>query len=302
MIKKITKAVFPVAGMGTRFLPATKASPKEMMPVIDKPLIQYAVEEAVSAGITEMIFITGRNKRSIEDHFDKAYELESELELRGKQETLAELRSILPKHISCIYIRQAEALGLGHAILCARPIICDEPFAVLLADDLIDAEKPVMQQMVEIYANNPYSILGIQNVDAHKTNEYGIVECDLGPKNLHKITNMIEKPEPHNAPSTLGIVGRYILNPKIFRHLEKITPGAIGEIQLTDAIASLRLEESVLAYQFAGTRHDCGSKLGYLKATIALALKHPELGKELSNYLSTQHALNSAIHEDYTPA
>ena len=302
MIKKITKAVFPVAGMGTRFLPATKASPKEMMPVIDKPLIQYAVEEAVSAGITEMIFITGRNKRSIEDHFDKAYELESALELRGKQETLAELRSILPKHISCIYIRQAEALGLGHAILCARPIICNEPFAVLLADDLIDAEKPVMQQMVEIYANNPDSILGIQNVDPHKTNEYGIVECDLGPKNLHKITNMIEKPEPHNAPSTLGIVGRYILNPRIFRHLEKITPGAIGEIQLTDAIASLRLEESVLAYQFAGTRHDCGSKLGYLKATIALALKHPELGKELSNYLSTQHALNLATHEDYTPA
>lgn len=302
MIKKITKAVFPVAGMGTRFLPATKASPKEMMPVIDKPLIQYAVEEAVSAGITEMIFITGRNKRSIEDHFDKAYELESALELRGKQETLAELRSILPKHISCIYIRQAEALGLGHAILCARPIICNEPFAVLLADDLIDAEKSVMQQMVEIYANNPYSILGIQNIDAHKTNEYGIVECDFGPSNLHKITNMIEKPEPHNAPSTLGIVGRYILNPKIFKHLEKIAPGAIGEIQLTDAIASLRLEESVLAYQFAGTRHDCGSKLGYLKATIALALKHPELGKELSNYLSTQHTLNLATHEDYTSA
>ncbi len=302
MIKKITKAVFPVAGMGTRFLPATKASPKEMMPVIDKPLIQYAVEEAVSAGITEMIFITGRNKRSIEDHFDKAYELESALELRGKQETLAELRSILPKHISCIYIRQAEALGLGHAILCARPIICNEPFAVLLADDLIDAEKPVMQQMVEIYANNPYSILGIQNVDPHKTNDYGIVECDLGPKNLHKITNMIEKPEPHNAHSTLGLVGRYILNPRIFRHLEKITPGAIGEIHITDAIASLRLEESMLAYQFAGTRHDCGSKLGYLKATIALALKHPELGKELSNYLSTQHALNLATHEDYTPA
>ena len=302
MIKKITKAVFPVAGMGTRFLPATKASPKEMMPVIDKPLIQYAVEEAIAAGITEMIFITGRNKRSIEDHFDKAYELESELELRGKQETLAELRSILPKHISCIYIRQAEALGLGHAVLCARPIICNEPFAVLLADDLIDAEKPVMQQMVEIYAHNPYSILGIQNVDPHKTNEYGIVKCDSGSKNLHKVTNMVEKPEPHNAPSTLGIVGRYILNPRIFNHLEKITTGAIGEIQLTDAIASLLLEESILAYQFAGTRHDCGSKLGYLKATIALALKHPELGKELSNYLSTQYALNLVSNEDCAPA
>lgn len=282
---KITKAVFPVAGMGTRFLPATKASPKEMMPIVDKPLIQYAVEEAIAAGITEMIFITGRNKRAIEDHFDKAYEMETELEARGRNDTLEMLRSILPKNISCIYIRQSEALGLGHAVLCARPAVGNEPFAVLLADDLLVGDEPIMLQMTGVYEQNGCSILAVQNVDPADTVNYGIVKCGPGMNRLHPITGMVEKPKPEKAPSTLGVVGRYILTPKIFNHLEKIEPGAGGEIQLTDGIASLLQEERALAYEFSGTRYDCGTKIGYLKATIALALTHPEVGREFAEYL-----------------
>ncbi|MEO8768410.1 MAG: UTP--glucose-1-phosphate uridylyltransferase GalU [Nitrosospira sp.] len=285
---KVTKAVFPVAGMGTRFLPATKASPKEMMPIVDKPLIQYAVEEAIAAGITEMVFITGRNKRAIEDHFDKAYEMEAELESRGKNDTLEMLRSILPKNISCIYIRQSEALGLGHAVLCARPAVGNEPFAVLLADDLLVGDEPIMQQMTGVYEQNGCSILAVQNVQPADTVNYGIVKCGPGMNGLHPITGIVEKPEPENAPSTLGVVGRYILTPKIFEHLEKVEPGAGGEIQLTDGIASLLREERALAYEFSGTRYDCGTKIGYLKATVALALEHPEVGKEFADYLGVQ--------------
>jgi len=287
-MKKITKAVFPVAGMGTRFLPATKASPKEMMPVVDKPLIQYAVEEAIAAGITEMIFITGRNKRAIEDHFDKAYEMEAELEARGKKETLKMLRGILPKNVSCIYIRQSEALGLGHAVLCARPAVGNEPFAVLLADDLIDGDDPIMRQMTRVYEKNGSSVLGVQNIERKDTINYGIVKCKAGKKGLHPVTAIVEKPKPKDAPSTLGVVGRYILTPSIFAHLEKVKPGAGGEIQLTDGIASLLREEQVLAYEFSGTRYDCGTKLGYLKATLALGLKHPEVGRPFADYLAAQ--------------
>lgn len=284
---KITKAVFPVAGMGTRFLPATKASPKEMMPIVDKPLIQYAVEEAIAAGITEMIFITGRNKRAIEDHFDKAYEMETELEARGRHETLKILRGILPKNISCIYIRQSEALGLGHAVLCARPAVGNEPFAVLLADDLLVGDEPIMQQMTGVYEQNGCSILAVQNVEPAETVNYGIVRCGPGMNRLHPITGIVEKPAPEKAPSTLGVVGRYILTPKIFNHLEQIEPGAGGEIQLTDGIASLLQEERALAYEFSGIRYDCGTKIGYLKATIALGLTHPEVGREFAEYLDT---------------
>lgn len=286
-MSKITKAVFPVAGMGTRFLPATKASPKEMMPIVDKPLIQYAVEEAIAAGITEMVFITGRNKRSIEDHFDKAYEMEAELEARGKTDILEVLRGIVPKNISCIYIRQPEALGLGHAVLCARSAVGDAPFAVLLADDLIDSDDPVIRQMTRLYEQNRCSILGVQNIALEDTVNYGIVKCEAGKDGLHQITGIVEKPKPENAPSTLGVVGRYILTPRIFAHLERIKPGTGGEIQLTDGIASLLQEERVLAYEFSGTRYDCGTKLGYLKATIALALKHPEVREEFAAHLAT---------------
>jgi UTP--glucose-1-phosphate uridylyltransferase len=247
MKRKLTKAVFPVAGMGSRFLPATKASPKEMMPIVDKPLIQYAVEEAVDAGITDMIFITGRNKRSIEDHFDMAYEVESELAAHGKAQLLEMVRSIIPRGINCIYIRQHEALGLGHAVLCARPVINDEPFAVILADDLIDGE-PV-------------------------------------ERNVERITAIVEKPEPAAAPSNLAVVGRYILTPRIFHHLERGVPGAGGEIQLTDAIAALLADQMVLACRFRGTRYDCGSKLGYLKAMVAFGCKHPEVGESFDAYL-----------------
>lgn len=291
---KITKAVFPVAGMGTRFLPATKASPKEMMPIVDKPLIQYAVDEAIAAGITEMIFITGRNKRAIEDHFDKAYEMETELEARGRHETLKILRSILPKNISCIYIRQSEALGLGHAVLCARPAVGNEPFAVLLADDLLVGDEPIMQQMTGVYEQNGCSILAVQNVEPADTVNYGIVRCGPGMNRLHPITGMVEKPAPEKAPSTLGVVGRYILTPKIFNHLEQIEPGAGGEIQLTDGIASLLQEERALAYEFSGIRYDCGTKIGYLKATITLALTHPGVGREFAAYLDTYGRRNSS--------
>ena len=284
-MKKLTKAVFPVAGLGTRFLPATKASPKEMMPIVDKPLIQFAVEEAVAAGITDMIFVTGRSKRAIEDHFDKAYELESELEIRGKGELLEFVRNLLPKNINCIYIRQAEALGLGHAILCARPVIDDEPFAVLLADDLLDGETPVMQQMVEHFNAHQCSILGVQEVARAETKSYGIVATQPLAERLEKISAIVEKPKPEDAPSTLAVVGRYILTSRIFHHLENIRPGTGGEIQLTDGIAALLAEQQVLAYRYAGVRYDCGSKLGYLQAMVEFGLRHPEVGRDFAAYL-----------------
>jgi UTP--glucose-1-phosphate uridylyltransferase len=284
-MQKITKAVFPVAGMGTRFLPATKASPKEMLPIVDKPLIQYAVEEAIAAGITEMIFITGRNKRAIEDHFDKAYELEAELETRNKHKLLQIVRSILPKNVSCIFIRQPEALGLGHAVLCAQPVVGDHPFAVILADDLIDAEQPVMHQMVEVFDDTHCPVLGVQEVPMADTGSYGIVAVQDGAHGRKKIVQIVEKPKPADAPSNLGVVGRYILTPRIFHHLLNVTPGAGGEIQLTDGIAALMEEQTVLAHPFAGVRYDCGAKLGYLQATVALGAKHPEVGAAFAAYL-----------------
>jgi UTP--glucose-1-phosphate uridylyltransferase len=285
-MKKITKAVFPVAGLGTRFLPATKASPKEMMPIVDKPLIQYAVEEAVAAGISEMIFVTGRTKRVIEDHFDKAYELENELALKHKTQMLEFVQNLLPKHINCIYIRQSEALGLGHAVLCAKPVVGNEPFAVLLADDLLDNDPPVMKQMTDIYDYYRCSVLGVLDVPRDDTASYGIVKSSTVADRVERIEAIVEKPQPDVAPSTLAVVGRYILTPRIFHHLERVKQGSGGEIQLTDGIASLLVEEQVLAYRYAGERFDCGSKLGYLQATVDFGRRHPEVGAAFSNYLA----------------
>jgi len=285
---KIRKAVFPVAGLGTRFLPATKASPKEMLPVVDKPLIQYAVEEAVEAGIEDLIFVTGRNKRSIPDHFDKAYELEAELEAKGKDKLLQLIKDIVPPHVTCIYIRQAEALGLGHAVLCAKPVVGDEPFSVILADDLIDnaAGNGCVKQMVESYEQHNASILAVQQVEKDETDKYGIVSLENDTNNEGFITGIVEKPAPADAPSTLAVVGRYILNPRIFHFLEKTQKGAGNEIQLTDAIADLLVDEKVYAYPFDGIRYDCGSKLGYLQANVELGMKHPEIGEEFTEYLN----------------
>jgi len=284
-MRAMTKAVFPVAGFGSRFLPATKASPKEMMPVVDKPLIQYAVEEAVAAGLTEMIFVTGRHKRAIEDHFDKAYEIETELASRGKKDLLELVQGILPRHVSCIYIRQSEQLGLGHAVLCAKPVINDEPFAVILADDLIDGDPPAMKQMVDVFAREGRSVLGVQEVARENTASYGIVKATRIDERLESVEAIVEKPRPEAAPSNLAVIGRYVLTPRILSILGRITPGAGGEIQLTDAIASLLKEERVLAYRFRGTRYDCGSKLGYLQATVALGRKHPEVGQAFGEWL-----------------
>ena len=285
----IRKAVFPVAGLGTRFLPATKANPKEMLPVVDKPLIQYAVEEAVEAGITEMIFVTSSAKRAIEDHFDKNYEMESELEKKGKHALLETLRGIVPKSVACIYIRQPEALGLGHAVLCAKPVVGNEPFAVLLADDLIDGQgRGVVRQMVNLYGEYQCSVLGVEEVPRTDTDKYGIVSTGNDDGEIANITNIIEKPKPVQAPSNLAVVGRYLLTPRIFHHLERTDSGSGGEIQLTDAIAQLLDEEKVLAYRFQGKRYDCGSKLGYLQATVEYALKHPELKDEFAAYLRTR--------------
>jgi UTP--glucose-1-phosphate uridylyltransferase len=284
-MKRVRKCVFPVAGMGSRFLPATKASPKEMMPVVDKPLIQYAVEEAVAAGMTDMIFITGRNKRAIEDHFDKAYEVEAELAARGKLDLLELVQGIIPKHINCIYIRQPEALGLGHAVLCAEPVVNDEPFAVILADDLIDGEPAVLKQMAEVYERHQCSVLGVEEVPREHTRQYGIVKTDGGEPGV--VSAIVEKPQPENAPSTLAVVGRYILSPTIFHHLAQVRAGAGGEIQLTDGIAAMMQEEKVLAYRFKGMRYDCGSKLGYLQAMVAYGKKHPETGAAFTAYLKS---------------
>ncbi len=287
--KKITKAVFPVAGLGTRFLPATKASPKEMLPIVDKPLIQYAVEEAAAAGITEMIFVTGRGKRTIEDHFDKAYELEAELQLKGKNKLLHEVRNMLPANVQYVYVRQPEAMGLGHAVLCAKHLVGDEPFAVILADDLIDAKVPVMRQMVEQYATHNGSVIGCENVPKSMVSSYGIVDSTLISKKKNERTSrmsgIVEKPKMEDAPSTLSVVGRYILTPAIFAELEKIGLGAGKEIQLTDGIAALLNKEKVFAYEFDGIRYDCGSKLGYLQATVAYGLQHPEVGEAFKKHL-----------------
>ncbi len=285
MTAKITKAVFPVAGMGTRFLPATKASPKEMLPIVDKPLIQYAVEEAINAGITELIFITGRNKRSIEDHFDKAYELETELELKQKTKLLEIVQNILPSNVNCIYIRQAEALGLGHAVLTASSVVGNEAFAVILADELIDAKPGALAQMVEVYEETGSSVLGVNQVAEDEVSSYGIVKlADNSPK-YHKIEKIVEKPKIGEAPSTLAAVGRYILTPRIFTELKNTQRGVGGEIQLTDAISEVLHYEAIFAHIIEGKRYDCGSKLGYLEATIGYGLKHPEIGDEFKAYL-----------------
>jgi UTP--glucose-1-phosphate uridylyltransferase len=285
---KITKAVFPVAGLGSRFLPVTKASPKEMLPVVDKPLIQYAVEEAAAAGITDMIFITGRNKRAIEDHFDKAYELETELALRNKTALLETIQASTPHGINCIYIRQTEALGLGHAVLCAQPVIGNEPFAVLLADDLIDAPVPVMKQMADIAARERVATIGVMNVAPEEVGSYGICETAPPEQNVARIVRIVEKPKPGTTRSTQAVVGRYILTPRIFHHLKTMPPGAGGELQLTDAIARLLDEERVVAYHFDGRRYDCGSKVGYLEATVDYGLKHPETAEAFAKFLSNR--------------
>jgi UTP--glucose-1-phosphate uridylyltransferase len=283
---KLHKAVFPVAGMGTRFLPATKANPKEMLPVVDKPLIQYAAEEAIAAGITELIFVTSSSKRAIEDHFDKSYELEDKLERRGKDELLSIVRDVVPDGVSCIYIRQPEALGLGHAVLCAKPAVGNDPFAVILADDLIyDEGAHCLSQMMDVFAAHQCSVLGAEEIDRSETDKYGI--CKMTPVSEREGTleAIVEKPQPDEAPSNLAVVGRYILTPRIFALLEETPHGAGGEIQLTDAIAALLAEERVMTYQFSGKRYDCGDKLGYLQATVEYALRHPILKDSFSGYL-----------------
>ena len=282
----ILSAVFPVAGRGTRFLPATKASPKEMLPVVDKPLIQYAVEEALAAGARNLVFITGSSKRAIEDHFDSDPELEAALEAQGKQDLLASLRGILPSWASCIYIRQPAPLGLGHAVLCARPVVGNEPFFVHLADDLIDAQVPVLEQMARAYeAAGGGSFVGVQTVAPSETDKYGIVATGEETGDVARVERIVEKPKPADAPSQLAVVGRYLLSPAIFDKLERIGRGAGGEIQLTDGIAALLKEEPVYAYRFAGKRYDCGSKLGYLEANVEFGLKHPSLGPKFAEYL-----------------
>jgi UTP--glucose-1-phosphate uridylyltransferase len=285
---KLRKAVFPVAGLGSRFLPVTKASPKEMLPIVDKPLIQYAVEEAAAAGITEMIFVTGRNKRAIEDHFDKAYELETELERKNKNVLLDMVRSVLPEGVRCIYTRQAEPLGLGHAVLCAQPVVGNEPFAVILADDLMDSEPPAIMRMAQIFAREGVSLLGVEEVPRDQTQSYGIVTIDPMQGDTARIHSIVEKPKPADAPSNLAVVGRYVLTPRIFELLSEVTPGAGGELQLTDAISALLTHERVLAVRLPGRRFDCGSKLGYLQASVELGLRHPEVGEDFARYLKSR--------------
>jgi UTP--glucose-1-phosphate uridylyltransferase len=286
MTQPVRAVVFPVAGRGTRFLPVTKASPKEMLPIVDKPLIQYAVDEALSAGADTLIFITGSSKRAIEDHFDSNPELETVLQAQGKQDLLDTLRGILPSWASCVYIRQPAPLGLGHAVLCARPVVGNAPFMVHLADDLIDAKTACLKQMVEVFEKYQVSVLGVQNVPKHDTDKYGIVtlEKSIAPR-VGKMSHIVEKPKPDKAASTLAVVGRYLLTGAIFEDLAKIGKGAGGEIQLTDGIARLMQRESVFAFEFEGKRYDCGSKLGYLQATVEYGLKHPSLGPEFANYL-----------------
>jgi UTP--glucose-1-phosphate uridylyltransferase len=285
-VTQIKTAVFPVAGRGTRFLPATKASPKEMLPVVDKPLIQYAVEEALAAGVEKLVFVTGSSKRAIEDHFDSNSELERSLEESGKAKLLDAVRSIVPKTATCIYIRQSEPLGLGHAVLCARPVVGNEPFAVHLADDLIQGASPCLVQMGEVFAANGGSVLAVQTVPRDETEKYGVVAAEHIHPGLSAVNGIVEKPKPADAPSNLAVVGRYILSPRIFDLIEQTASGTGGEIQLTDAIALLLAEEKVFAYQFDGVRYDCGSKLGYLKATVELGLAHETLGSGFRDYLA----------------
>jgi UTP--glucose-1-phosphate uridylyltransferase len=283
---KLRKAVFPVAGFGSRFLPVTKASPKEMMPIVDKPLIQYAVEEAASAGITDMIFVTGRNKRAIEDHFDKAYELETELERKGKDALLDQVRSVLPDGVRCVYIRQTEPLGLGHAVLCAQPVVGNDPFAVLLADDLMDSNPPAIARMAQVFEKENCSLLGVEEVPKDQTQSYGIVTIDKMEGDMARIHSIVEKPKP--APSNLAVIGRYVLTPRIFDLLGEVKPGAGGEIQLTDAISALLKHERAMAVRLPGRRFDCGSKLGYLQATVEFGVRHPEFGKAFTSYLKSR--------------
>jgi UTP--glucose-1-phosphate uridylyltransferase len=284
--KSVKTCVFPVAGRGTRFLPVTKASPKEMLPIVDKPLIQYAVDEALSAGADTLVFITGSSKRAIEDHFDSNPELEAVLQQQGKQELLELLNGILPSWASCVYIRQPAPLGLGHAVLCARPVVGDAPFMVHLADDLIDAKVSCLKQMVDVHAAHGGSVLGVQNVPRHDTDKYGIVslEKSIAPR-IGKMSHIVEKPKPDKAASTLAVVGRYLLSPSLFDDLAKIGKGAGGEIQLTDGIARLMQREPVFAFEFEGKRYDCGNKLGYMQATVEFGLKHPSLGADFARYL-----------------
>jgi UTP--glucose-1-phosphate uridylyltransferase len=284
---KINKAIFPVAGLGTRFLPATKAQPKEMLPVVDKPLIQYAVEEAYAAGIRQMIFVNGRNKRAIPDHFDTAYELEAELEAAGKHELLELVHSIKPDDMECIYIRQPKAFGLGHAVLCAQCVVVNEPFAVLLADDLMVGKPPVLQQMVERFADWQASIIAVQEVPDDQTRRYGMVAGTPVNDRMMDMTHIVEKPAPEDAPSSLGVAGRYILTPGIFKEIAGLPRGVGGEIQLTDGIAALMRREKVFAFRYDGRRYDCGSKEGFLEANVELALTHPKLGPGFRAYLKT---------------
>jgi UTP--glucose-1-phosphate uridylyltransferase len=285
-MSKVRKAVFPVAGLGTRFLPATKASPKEMLCVVDKPLIQYAVEEAIEAGITEMIFVTGRSKRSIEDHFDKSFELEHELEAKQKTELLNLVRNIKPAHVNCVYVRQPEALGLGHAVNCAASLVGNEPFAVVLADDLLDHQPGVLKQLVGLYEHYRSSVVAVETIAPAQSRSYGVVAGSPAGERLTKMSQIVEKPAPEKAPSNLGVVGRYVFTPSIFKHIDQLQPGAGGEYQLTDAIQSLLKQEAVYAYAYEGVRYDCGSKIGFLKATVELALRHPETAEEFKQYLA----------------
>jgi len=293
MKTSVFKAVFPVAGLGTRFLPATKAMPKEMLTVVDKPLIQYAVEEAIASGITELIFVTGRSKRAIEDHFDKAYELENELVQKNKKDLLEIVQSIKPSHVDCVYVRQSEALGLGHAILCAEKLVGDDPFAVILADDLLTGKDPVLNQMIKIFQHYRCSVIGVEKIAKEQSRAYGVIDGKKWDDSIYQLSNIIEKPAPEVAPSNLGVVGRYVLTSNIFTHIRNLSPGAGGEFQLTDAIQSLLQVEQVLAHEYEGVRYDCGSKLGYLKATVEFALNHPEVGKDFENFLR-QRTTNGA--------
>lgn len=285
-MKPVRKAVFPVAGMGTRFLPATKASPKEMLPVVDEPLIQYGVDEAIEAGAEVLVFINGRNKRAIPDHFDAMPELERALKDKGKDRELELIRDIVPPHVSCVYIRQPEALGLGHAVACAQSVVVDEPFMVILADDLIDGQrKSAMAQMRDLYDQTGSSVIGVQQVPKDEIYKYGVITPEVISERVNKVLGMVEKPKPEDAPSDLAVVGRYILDARIFELIKTTPRGAGGEIQLTDAIAAMALERDVLSYQFEGTRYDCGSKLGFLQANVEYGLKHPELADDFRKYL-----------------
>ena len=285
MSEPIRYAVFPVAGKGTRFLPATKASPKEMLPVVDKPLIQYAVEEAIEAGATNLVFVTGRSKRAIEDHFDVDPELELLLQSKDKESLREMVRHTVPPHVNCIYVRQGEPLGLGHAVLCARPVVGERPFFVHLADDLIDSDEACLKQMAGVFAAQGGSVLGVEEVPADQTHRYGIIDGEPDKPGLRRLRGIVEKPRPEDAPSNLGVVGRYLLTPRIFELLEDTGAGAGGEIQLTDAIARLLEEEPVYGFEFEGLRFDCGSKLGYLEATVHYGLRHPELGDAFRSHL-----------------